>query len=100
MSSKIKYPRGGRDAFKLLCSYRRTDGMLIVTREGWGKNYRDALTHADEQLKPGEWERICISSPNTIYADLKNDGVMRRRVNAFRRFEGERVTVPVPRVAR
>lgn len=95
---RVKYPRGGRGDFKLLVSYRRSDGKLVVTREGYGKNYREALDNADAQLAPGTWIRICISNPNTIYADVQNAGVERRRVNAFRRFEGERVRVRKPEV--
>lgn len=93
MASSIRYPQGGRDAVTLICSYRREDGALVLSRNGWGETHKDALDDADSQLPSGTWERIAISSPNTIYADTVNAGHHRKPSNRFRKYERQMVTV-------
>ena len=85
--------RRGDGTVAMIVTYRRRDGKVIVVREGWGTHHDDALHHADEQLPPGTWTRLAISTPQSIYADVKNAGAVRavQHKRIARRGEGETV---------
>lgn len=97
---RVRYPIGGRDAFEVTVSYRRDDGQVICSRVGWGKTYQSAIEHADEQLPVGTWERLVVSTRNSVYADVQNAGRPRGNSNRARRFEGVSVTVSAPERSR
>lgn len=93
MASSIRYPQGGRDNVTLICTYKRNDGAMVLSRNGWGKTHKEALDHADSQLPTGTWVRSAISSPNTIYADTVNAGRQRSTPNRYRKYEGQKISV-------
>lgn len=87
------------DGFRVLTvTYRRKDEKVIVVKEGIGKDYVDALAHADAQLKPGRWQRVAVSQPTSILADVKNAGKVRKTLNAQRKGEGDWISVAKPRI--
>ncbi len=79
----------------LTVSYRRHDDRLIVSRVGFGRSRDECLQHADEQLPPGVWTRIAISSPYSILNDLNNDG-REAKSKWVRNHKGEGAIVTVP----
>lgn len=73
----------------LICTYQHRN--RIISREGRGRDFADALRDADGKLPDGDWRRICVSNPATIRSDLAGDGG---------RVPGEGETVSVSRVVR
>lgn len=69
---------------------------MIVTNVGYGDDYYGALADADQQLRPGEWQRLSISQPTSIRADLDNAGKNRQVLNNKRPGEREFVTILPP----
>lgn len=96
-SKQINYYADWRS---LTVTYRREDSNLIVTRAGFGRDYRAALADADAHLKPGAWTRLSISQPSSILRDVQNEGKPRHKNLRNRPGEGDTVIVPIPQVIR
>ena len=61
--------RLNRETDSVTVSYRRDDG-LYATVIGRGRRFDDRMRDADSQLPSGEWTRLCVSTPTSIFADL------------------------------
>lgn len=77
-------------------TYKRADAPVIVTKVGWGDDYQAALRDADEQLRPGSWERLAIGQPSSVLMDVRNAGKQGGKRAGQRPGEGETVTVAPP----
>lgn len=78
-------------------------GAVIKTIEGFGESVNEAIEHADSQLSEGSWKRLSISTPQSIFTDLRgrtkhNIQMSSHAARALRRGEGAVVEVRVTRV--
>jgi hypothetical protein len=74
-------------------TYRRADENLITSRAGIGRTVKDAVLDADRQLKPGDWRRVAVSTPSSIYTDVKRRPGKARGAGWLKQFEGKLIRV-------
>ena len=95
MSRRVWFAEKG-ELRSLIVTYLRADGNVYAVKEGAGTTTAECLAHADAQLRPGTWTRLTVSDPNSIYADVMNDGKRHPPGYRARQKRGEGVTVTVP----
>lgn len=74
--------RLSREAHTCTVSYRRSDGAHTTTI-GHGGSLAARITDADAQLPPGDWVRVCISTPTSIYSDIRGREINAEHSHAF-----------------
>lgn len=85
-----------RQSTSVTVSYVREDG-LHATTVGAGRDFPARVADADSQLPAGEWTRVCVSTPASIYGDLQGRNVLAAHDEAwhgavYQKLEGKRVT--------
>ena len=71
------HARLNRSTESVTISYERDDGT-VYTILGYGETFRARVADADAKLPTGEWRRVCVSTPSSIYADLHGRQSMTR----------------------
>lgn len=79
-------------------TYLRSDDNVVTTRIGYGATLALAVTDADNQLRPGEWKRLVVSTVRSVAYDVSNPGGRKQGNVGGLKFEGTIVYVPEPQV--
>ena len=88
--------RLNRETTTVTVSLTRADGVR-VTRVGQGASHPQRIADAYAQLPPGEYVVDCVSTPSTVFSDVRvRDHMLSERPNARVRsqmYEGKRVVI-------
>lgn len=83
-------------------SYRTVgkNDPVYATTIGYGANVAARIADADDQLPAGEWLRLCVSTPVSIYTDLTGRDPLRSFTQgpnlplAYKTYENKVVSAP------